>query len=96
MKLKFRHDYSFYAGMSTEPIITFNKGEVINLLSPTEDDPHSYTGKNHIAGGVVYTQPENVKNWWVEAKNGVTIWTSIPVLLLQNVLEPLLDEKGGG
>jgi hypothetical protein len=89
MKLKFTRKYAFYVGASNTPVASFKENEEIILLRPTEDDPHNYAGKQHTVSGTTYKQPENIRNWWVEANNGVTVWTSIPALLLKGVLVPV-------
>jgi hypothetical protein len=88
MKLKFSREFAFYVGASNTPVAQFKEGETITLLKPTEEDPHNYAGKTHTCGGVSYEHPENIRNWWVEANNGITVWTSIPALLLRGVLIP--------
>lgn len=90
MKLRFTDKFAFYKGVENKPFLEFQEGEEIKVLRSTEDDPHNYEGTVMFSAGESYTHKQNMhKHYWVEAKNGTTVWTTIHNLLLKGILEPV-------
>lgn len=87
MKLRFVDKFAFYKGVEERPFLEFQKGEEIIVLRSTEDDPHNYSNSPMTMSGETYIHRD--KHYWVEAKNGTTVWTTIHKLLLKGILEPV-------
>lgn len=87
MKMRFVHEFEFYKGQEQKPFLSFQKGDEIKILSSTDEDPHNHNNRPMTMGGETYIHKD--KHYWVEAKNGTTVWTTIHNLLLKGILEPV-------
>lgn len=87
MKLKFINDFKFYKGKEKTPFLVFNKGEEIELLCFKEEDPNQFLTKSKFS--TISDLSKSNAAYWVRAKNGITIWTSINFLRFYNMLEPV-------
>ena len=89
MNLKFTRDFDFFRGSDAQPFLSFEQGEVIEVICDTSEDPHNYSGKVFSLGGTTLRKPVSETNFWVSAKNGITVWTSIGMLMDAGILQEI-------
>lgn len=80
----FTRDFGFMVG--NRVISTYDAGDKVEILEATDEDPHGNRGKVQYLGNKPYIPPLNRPNFRVRTKWGESIWTSIPMLVANNIL----------